>query len=220
MEQGGEIEAAELLALHFGRPDHRFYLRERARVTGASAGTTQRELRALLRVGLVRSERRGRQIFFEANQRSPIFAARRTLLEQTMGAPDLLRAALAPLADRLLFAGIYGSLAQGTLGPDSDIDLLVIGDVEFAEVTDLLAPVEERMGRPANPSVYTVEQFRTAAQQRRHFPRTVLGRPVLPLIGDLPRDASAVAAKRLAPTRTGGGGRGRPAPRGRRPKPR
>ncbi len=210
----------ELLALLFGRPEHRFYLRELARLTGASAGTTQRELRALVQVGLVRSERRGRQVFFEANQSSPIFASLRTLLEQTMGAPDLLRAALAPLADRLLFAGVYGSLAHGSLGPASDVDLLVVGDVEFAEVTDVLASVERRLGRPVNPTVYAVEQFRTLLKERRHFLLTVLGRPVLPLIGDLPRDPRAMAKERLAPARAGVGGGGRKTPRGRGPKPR
>ncbi len=163
-----------------------FYLRELARLTGISAGTTQRDLRDLERVGLVRSERRGRQIFYQANRLSPVFDALRALLEQTMGAPDLVRAALAGLADKIIYAGVYGSLAEGTLKPSSDIDVLVVGKVEFSEVTDSLAPTEQRLGRPVNPTVYTSAEFHRGLKDQRHFLTTILGRPLIDLIGVLP----------------------------------
>jgi predicted nucleotidyltransferase len=210
----------ELLALLFARPEQRFYLRELARLTGASAGTAQRELRALEEVGLIRSERRGRQLFFEANRSSPLFGALRTLLEQTMGAPDLLRAALAPMADRIRFACVYGSLAYGTLGPQSDVDVFVVGDVEFSEVTDVLAAVEKRLNRAVNPTVYTPEEFRRRREQGRHFLATMFDRPLIPLIGEIPPDARSVAAKRMAASHSSGSRGGSQAPRRRGPKPR
>jgi len=188
----------ELLALLYTREKQSFYLRELARLTGISAGTTQRELRDLERVGLVRSERRGRQIFYQANRLSPVFDALRALLEQTMGAPDLVRAAIAGLADKISYAGIYGSLADGTLSPSSDIDVLVVGEVEFSEVTDALAPAEQRLGRPVNPSLYTPAEFQRGLKDRRHFLTTILGRPLIDLIGVPPPDARPVEGKRLA----------------------
>lgn len=208
----------ELLALLFTRDHQSFYLRELARLTGISAGTTQRELRDLERVGLVQSERRGRQIFYQANRRSPVFAALRTLLEQTMGAPDLLRAALAGLADRISYAGVYGSLAEGTLNPSSDLDVLVVGEVEFSEVTDALVPVEQRLGRPVNPRLYTPAEVRRGLQERRHFLTTILGRPLIDLIGALPPDARPVEPKRLAAGHPRVEGGGQPTPRGGRTK--
>lgn len=177
----------ELLALLFTREDQSFYLRELARLTGSSAGTAQRELRAMEGVGLVRSQRRGRQVFYQANRLSPVFGALRALLEQTMGAPDIVRAALAVLADRVSYAGVYGSLAEGTLKPSSDIDVLVIGEVEFSEVTDVLSPTEKRLGRPVNPIVYSAIEFKRGLADRRHFLTTILGRPLIDLIGELPR---------------------------------
>ncbi len=209
----------ELLALLFTREEHSFYLRELARLAGTSAGTAQRELRALERVGLVQSHRRGKQIFYQANRLSPIFLALRTLLEQTMGAPDLLRAALAPLVDRIRYAGIYGSLAEGRLRPSSDIDVLVLGDVEFSEVTDALASAEKRLGRPINPRVYGVAEFEKGLRARRHFLSTVLSRPVVDLIGELSPGPRPLARERVAAGHRRVRGRSSPAARGGRSKP-
>jgi predicted nucleotidyltransferase len=202
----------ELLALLFTREKQSFYLRELARLTGISAGTTQRELRDLERVRLVQSERRGRQIFYRANRLSPVFDALRALLEQTMAAPDLVRAALAGLADRISYAGVYGSLAEGTLKPSSDIDILVVGEVEFSEVTDALAPTEQRLGRPLNPTLYTPAEFSRGLRDRRHFLTTILGRPLIDLIGALPPDPRSVERKRMAAghSRVRRGGRSAP----------
>jgi DNA-binding transcriptional ArsR family regulator/predicted nucleotidyltransferase len=188
----------ELLALLFTRAEQSFYLRELARLIGTSAGTAQRELRDLERVGLVSSHRRGRQIFYQANRLSPVFGALRALLEQTIGAPDVLRAALATLADRISYAGVYGSLAERTLKPSNDVDVLVVGEVEFSEVTDALAPAEKRLGRPVNPTVYSQAELSRGLKDRRHFLTTILGRPLVDLIGVLPPDARPVEGKRLA----------------------
>jgi predicted nucleotidyltransferase len=203
----------ELLALLFTRQDQSFYLRELARLARTSAGTAHRELRSLERVGLVQSHRRGRQIFYQANRHSPIFDTLRTLLEKTMGAPDLLRAALAPLVDKIRYAGIYGSLAAGTLGPSSDIDVLVLGDVEFGEVTDALASAEKKLGRPVNPRVYEVAEFQKGLQAQRHFLKTVLSRPLIDLIGELPPDPRPVARERVAAAHPGVRARGSTAAR-------
>jgi predicted nucleotidyltransferase len=45
---------------------------------------------------------------------------------KTTGAVDVLREALAPLADRIVLAFIFGSAARGTAGSKSDLDFLVI----------------------------------------------------------------------------------------------
>src|SRR4029077_13143904 len=117
----------ELLALLYGDPERSLYLRELVRLTGASPGAAQREVGELTKAGLLIRSRRGRQVFYQANRSTPVFAELRGLLEKTMGTADVLRAALAPLADRIEAAALFGSVVTGTGGPTSDIDLLVIG---------------------------------------------------------------------------------------------
>lgn len=135
-----------------------------------------------------------------------------------MGAPDLLRTALAPLVDRIRYAGIYGSPAEGRLKPSSGIDVLVLGDVEFAEVTDALASAEESLGRPVNSTMYSMVEFEQDLRVKRHFLSTVLERPLIALIGELPSESRQVARERVARRHPGAGARGSPAARRGRPK--
>jgi len=188
----------ELLALLFGDPDRSLYLRELVRLTGASPGAVQREVGELSEAGLLTRSRRGRQVFYQANRSTPVFAELRGLLEKTIGLPEVLRAALAPLADRIEAAALFGSVVAGTSGPTSDIDLLVVGSAEFAEVTDALAPAEARLGREINPMVYSRAEFRRRLSEGGHFVTSVLRAPRMPLIGVLPDEPRKLARKRVA----------------------
>lgn len=209
----------QLLALLFSNPDRSFYLRELARMTGASPGTTQRELRALVTVGLSRSHRRGNQVHFQANRASPAFPSLCSFLELTMGIPDILRAGLAPLADRIQFAGIFGSIAKGSPEPTSDVDVLVVGDVEFSEVSDALDGSKHRVQREVVPMVYTRDEFARRVNENAHFVSSVLNSPLIPLIGELPQHGGRLAPERVAASCAALPRGNRPATRRSRPKP-
>ena len=96
----------------------------------------------------------------------------------------MLRAALAPLAERARVAFIYGSMAKGTERRASDVDVMVIGDASFAEVSDALSKVQEAIGREVNPSVYAPADFRSKLAAKHHFLRNVLKSEKIFLIGD------------------------------------
>jgi len=210
----------ELLALLYGEPERSLYLRELVRLTGASPGAVQREVGELTKAGLLTRSRRGRQVFYQANRSTPAFVELRGLLEKTMGTVDVLRAALAPLADRIEAAALFGSVVKGTSGPTSDIDLLVIGSAEFAEVTDALVAAEARLAREINPMVYTRAEFGRRLSEGGRFVSSVLRAPRMALIGVLPDEPRKRARKRVtqAPRNISPGDRG--PSRGRRPRPR
>ncbi len=111
-----------LLALLFGQPERSFYTSEIIDHVGAGSGAVQRQLERLTAAGLVNVSRVGRQTHYQANADSPIFAELCSIVQKTVGVAEPLRAAIAPLADRLDFALIYGSVAKGTDRADSDID--------------------------------------------------------------------------------------------------
>ena len=188
----------ELLALLYRDPDRSLYLRELVRLTGASPGAVQREAGELTQAGLLTRTRRGRQVFYQANRATPVFNELRGLLEKTMGTVDLLRAALAPLADGIDAAVLFGSAATGTSTATSDIDLLVVGSVEFAEVTDALAAAEARLGREVKPMVYSWAEFTRRLAEGGHFVTSVLRAPRIALIGVLPDEPRPLARKRVA----------------------
>lgn len=96
----------------------------------------------------------------------------------------MLREALNTLEDRITTAFIYGSLAKGMERADSDVDVLVVGDVPFSEVVDALASAQESLGREVNPSVYPVEEFMTKVSEGHHFLTSLAGESKIFLIGD------------------------------------
>jgi hypothetical protein len=52
---------------------------------------------------------------------------------------------------------------------ESDVDVLVIGDLPFAELVDAFASAQESIGREVSPSVYLVEESMTKAPERPSF---------------------------------------------------
>jgi predicted nucleotidyltransferase len=182
-----------------------------------SPGSLQREVSSLTKAGLLVREPRGNQIFYRANGAHPVYHDLRGLIEKTMSTVDLLRSALAPLADRLEATYLFGSLAAGRARAGSDVDLLVIGEVEYSELSDALASIEKRLGREVNPLIYSVEELRRGLDEGRHFPRALRKAPLIPVLGGV-SELEEVGRYRLAPgsrvvlcrdRRAAGGGRAR-----------
>lgn len=174
---------AAILARLFLRPEIEVHARELARVTGVSIGTLLRELRTLHALGLVKRREVGRQVFFSADSASPVFSELASLLRKTVGLADRLREALAPLADRIKAGFVYGSMAAGTAGPHSDIDVLLVGDVSFSSVTRALHPEQATLGREINPTVISAAEFKSRRLARDGFIQAVTDGPKIWLIG-------------------------------------
>lgn len=117
-----------LLSLLFGQPSRSFMASELIRLTGSGSGAVQRELKRLVSSGLVTVTRLGRQKHHRANPDSPVFPELLGLVRKTVGLGEPIREALEPLSDQIKLAFIYGSVAEGVDGADSDIDLLVVGN--------------------------------------------------------------------------------------------
>ncbi|MGO8751697.1 MAG: nucleotidyltransferase domain-containing protein [Thermoguttaceae bacterium] len=180
-----------------GHADEAFYLRQIVRASGGGVGAIQRELRQLVECGIVCRTARGKEVYFQANPQCPIFAELRGLLIKTVGLADVLRTALAPLANQIEVAMVFGSMAEGKERPESDIDVLVVGRVSFADVVAAIGPAQEQIGREVNPCVYLPDEFRAKLAARHHFLSSVVaGRKVF-LIGD-EHGLEGLAEKRLA----------------------
>src|SRR5436305_69155 len=89
-----------VLGLLLTRPDEEFHIRRIARLTGGSVGPVQRELKLLAQARILRCRDLGHQILYSANPDSPIYVELKGLIIKTVGLAEIVRAALAPLADR------------------------------------------------------------------------------------------------------------------------
>lgn len=144
------------LLLH---PERSVHVRELARLARTSPGSLHRELRTLSELGLLHRQAAGRQVSYQANTRSPVFAELAGLLRKTAGMADALRSALTALDDRVSLAFVYGSMADGSAHAGSDVDVMVLGSAGFADVTLALAATAATLGREVNPTPMTMEDF-------------------------------------------------------------
>ena len=170
------------LLLH---PDEALHVRELARLTGTHAGSLHRELARLAEAGLLTRSQRGNQVLYQANLACPVFAELAGLFRKTGGLADVLREALLPLAARIELALVFGSVARGEESARSDVDVLVVGEVDFVEVVTALHPCQDLLGREINPAVYAAAEWQARLADGDVFARDIVSRPVLLLMGEL-----------------------------------
>ena len=149
---------AELLRLLFADGSRELHLRELVRQSGLTLGTVQTEMEKLLSAGLLLDRRDGNRRYVRANAAHPLFSDLHNLVLKTSGLRDVLAEALSDL-DGIRLALVFGSVAAGTAKPDSDIDLLVIGEVGLRTLAPRLRPAAERLGREINPVTMSAATF-------------------------------------------------------------
>lgn len=173
-----------ILALLFSHTEEEFHLRKVLRLASVSPGAGQRELKRLSEAGVILRTVKENQVLFQANPRCPIFEELKSVITKTAGIVDVLRESLAPLAGRISLALVYGSLARGRAGKESDIDLLVVGEVSFEDVVDKVSRAQEILRREINPMVMSLEEYRSRLSKSDHFLDTVLKSPLIQVMGD------------------------------------
>lgn len=172
-----------ILAATFVQPEKSWYVSELARRLGVPSSSLQRELRDLTEAGILKSHRQGHMVYYQANAESPLFSDLRGLLLKTAGLVDILAAALNALLPKIRLAFVYGSIASGQERSDSDIDLMLIGEISPVELALPLRHARELLGREINPTVYLPAEFAQKLKSKDHFLTQVLTKPRLLVLG-------------------------------------
>ena len=159
------------------------HLRELERRTGVNSRHLLRELHSLRDAGLLTATKAGNQIVYRLNPDCPIFEEIRSIVRKTIGLAKTLRESLGPLADRTELAYVYGSFAQGEERPDSDVDLMIVGDVSLRELSPLLAEARRLVQREISPTLYRSAEYAEALRDSGSFVRRVHDGPRIDLIG-------------------------------------
>lgn len=173
-----------VLALLFGQPDRSFYASELIERTGSGSGAVQRELKRLASSGLVTVKRIGNQKHYQANPDSPVFEELRSLVKKTLALAEPIRGALAPLADHIELALLYGSVVKGMDTATSDIDILIVAEgITLEDIYSAMSPVEVDLDRKVSPTLYTPKEFTDRKAVGNPFLTRVLSGERLVLIG-------------------------------------
>ncbi len=172
-----------VLALLLMKPQHWVHLRELARLTGASPGTLKKELDALLAAGLLKSQKVGNQTQFSANAEHPVYPELSGLIRKTIGLRDVLADALQPLGDLVKVVFVFGSMASANENSQSDVDVLIIGDVTFGQVVEALYDAQKTLAREINPKVMSSAEWQSKRDQGNTFVKELTAKPKLFIVG-------------------------------------
>lgn len=153
-----------VIGILFSKPDASVHLRELARMASVSAPMMQRELAILTDAGIVTSFKDGNRIAFKANAACPIFDELRGIARKTSGVADSIKNVL--YGKNIELAFIFGSIASGKENADSDIDLMIVGDIDNIELNRLMAPIEVSLRRPIHISHYGTQEWPEVSQDK------------------------------------------------------
>lgn len=172
---------AQIFRLLFGGTENELHVREIQRRSGLNDSTLRQELRKLMRLDLVKGRRDSNRVYYRANKESPLYPEIRNLVTKTTGVADVLREALRE--GRIHVAFVFGSIAGGEETAGSDVDLLVIGEIGFRDLSELLSGCSEAIGREINPYVMNKNEYRKRVKSGEHFISHILKSPKIFVVG-------------------------------------
>jgi len=173
----------KLLTIFLTNPDARFYTRELSRLLEESPYAVQRELHRLKSVGLLAVEPEANIKYYAVDKSCPIYPELKSIILKTTGLGDALREGLTGLGN-VEQAFIYGSVAAGEEDSLSDIDLMLVGEVDLLELSEIIARLEGQLGREINYLALAPDELSQRIADGDPFTQNVLSGPKVMLIGD------------------------------------
>lgn len=172
------------LLLHFLLdPERRLHFRALRERTGLGTGALQREVARLESLGLIeRSDEAGR-VYYEAVADHPSWGALRTLVREHAEPADVVREALRDVPG-IRVAFVFGSWAQGTARPESDVDVLIVEEgMPLAAFGRAATAAQSLLQRTIAVKRYTPASLANRLAGGSRFLRDALAGPKAWLIG-------------------------------------
>lgn len=152
---------AELLMWLLLHPEQEYGVTEMAARLDVPLSTLHREVIRLNEAGLVASRTQGRNRLIRANVDHPAAKALTQLLEITFGPKAVIAEEFAiGGAEQVVIFGSWAARYAGLIGPPpNDVDVLVVGKVDRADVYDAADRANARLGIQVNPVVRSAKQW-------------------------------------------------------------
>ena len=179
----GSKTRVALLSRLMMNPDRSFFIRELSRELKIPYGMLYKEEKNLVSLNILTEEKKGKVTLVSVNKTLPYFAEIRRLITKTTGLADLMKSTLSRLRG-IRYALIYGSFASGEESESSDIDLLVIGDVDEEKVLNAISETEKEVGREINYILWSEKEFTKRVESKHHLLTDIVSKPLIMLIGE------------------------------------
>jgi predicted transcriptional regulator len=160
-----------LLVRFFFNPGTRSYLRELAKELDVSTNSVREELNQLTKTKLLKSERNGRQVFYTANSKHPLFEELKSMVEKVMGIDKVIDGIVERLGD-LEEAYLIDDYADGK--DTGIIDLVLVGDIDQYHLNDLSRKTERYIKRKIRSLVVSRKEYRELLPKLKDRPRVLI----------------------------------------------
>ena len=173
----------EILTWFLSHPGERFHYMQLSKILLASRPSIHKELKRLEDAGILLSQKEANARFYWINQDYSLYPELKSIVFKTAGVADFLRGAFKDTGD-VRAAFIYGSVARSREDARSDVDLMIIGDIDQDRLQGVVTAAENELGREINYSVYELEDWQGQLAAGKAFVTDVAAGPKLFVVGD------------------------------------
>jgi len=161
----------KLLIRFFFNPNTRSYLRELAKEFNVSTNSVREELNQLTRIKLLASQKSGRQVFYRANEKHPLFPELKSMVSKVMGIDKVIDGIVTRLGD-LERAYLLDDYAEGK--DTGIIDLLLVGDIDPYHLNDLSRKTERYIKRKIRSLVMSRDEYKEFEPKLKACPHILI----------------------------------------------
>ncbi|MFA6328808.1 MAG: nucleotidyltransferase domain-containing protein [Candidatus Micrarchaeia archaeon] len=154
----GSRVRARIITMFSTAAGREFHVRKVARNLSERPSAVLIELNRLERFGFLSSRRQANLRLYSVNVKCPVYGEIRGMALKTDAFGVGLRQALSGIQG-IRFAFIFGSFAAGSERASSDIDIMVIGSPNQAQVSRAVAKAEKALSRTVNYLIYPEREF-------------------------------------------------------------
>lgn len=173
----------EIIKFFLKEPGKEYYFREIAKNLNKEPSHYQKYLDNLVEDEILLDERRGNMRFFRLNKEHPLYEEIKSIVSKTIGLENELKELVDKL-NNVECAFIFGSTAKGTENSNSDVDLMLIGDINQDALITAISSAEGKIAREINYHIYNNQEIVRKIKEKNGFISNIFLSPIIKLKGN------------------------------------
>jgi predicted nucleotidyltransferase len=150
--------AQKVLSYFLLNPEEGMYMNEMARKFAINRGNLARKLTEWTKEGILLKSKRGNLSLYKINKRYYLLEEMKRIVQKKFGLEKRLADVLKKI-EGLKMAFIFGSYAKDKLGPESDVDLLLVGSHNSLKAQEPMTKLQKEFNREINVVDMTESEF-------------------------------------------------------------
>jgi uncharacterized protein len=174
----------KILVLLLSHPGVIFHVRDIVRKVDEEINAVRRELAHMEKAGMVSKEQRANRLFYVFRKDYPLYFELMELVAKTSGLGWDIIKQKAKLG-KLKFVMVSGRYLRGlSKKSQTDVDLLIVGNVVLPELSQIIKAEEVRHEREINYTVMSEEEFAFRKSRRDPFVLSIVMGSRVMIVGD------------------------------------